>query len=106
MATTRFRCQGCNKVFTTQQGLVQHIAKTERPLCRVVNAALQMPTALQFFPDTGHPLISDTNPGHLLASDVNPAPPDSPEEVEGSSYYEIAGADEGNVFQPRADFFH
>jgi len=101
--TTWAQCQGCNKVFTTQQGLVQHIAKTKHLLCCVVNAALQTPTALQFFPNIGHPLIFDMNPGHPLTSDVNPAPPDS-QEVEVSSY-KIAGADEGNILQSCADFF-
>jgi len=104
MATTRLQCQGCDKVFATQQGLVQHIAKTEQPLCRAVNAALLTPTILQFFSNTGHPLIFDMNPGHLFASDVNPASSNFPEEVQGSSY-KITSADEGKVLQPRAGFF-
>jgi len=61
MAPSQLQCQGCNKVFS-YHGLTLHIAKMERPLCRVVNAALQAPTILQSFPIAGHPLISDLNP--------------------------------------------
>jgi len=102
MAPSQLRCQGCNKVFS-YHGLTLHIAKTERPLCRVVNAALQAPTILQSFPIAGHPLVSDLNPvppgpsGAFLGDDASP--------VSGvrQSSCEIAGADHGNVLWPCRD---
>lgn len=102
MAQSRLRCQGCNKVFS-YHGLTLHIAKTERPLCRAVNAALQTPTILQSFAIAGHPLVPDLNPvppgpsGAFLGNGTSP--------VSGvrQSSCEIAGADHGNVLWPCRD---
>ena len=103
MAPSQLWCQGCNKVFS-YHSLTLHIAKTECPLCRVVNAALQAPTILQSFPIAGHPLVSDLNPilpgpsGAFLGDDASP--------ISGvrQSSCEIAGADHGNVLWPCRDF--
>ena len=96
MATTRFRCQGCNRIFT-HDGLSQHLTKTQHPMCRAASAVLQTPTILQPFPNVGPPPASDTNPASQDTSPVSGV-----QQLSG----EIASADEdeGKVFQCHAEF--
>jgi len=96
MATARFRCQGCNWIFT-HNGLSQHITKTQRPICRAASAVLQMSTICRPIPNVGPPLVSDMNSASQDTSPVS--------DVQQSSG-ETAGADEieGKVFQCHAEF--
>jgi hypothetical protein len=81
MAATQSRCQGCGGIFT-RHGLAQHVVKTQRPLCRAADVALEPLMTVRNFRNVGQPLAS-------------PAFSDPSEDARWSSSG-ITGADEGN----------